>query len=84
MLFSLIATTFFMSSICSLEHEIMPLLNTGRIICGYQTSVHNKGVQEVSPEVSIELHGSRLGFVTPGEISLGPLGNTESQEASCG
>ena len=32
--------------------------------------------------MSVELHGSRLGFVTPydGEISLGPLGNKHRKE----
>ena len=43
----------------------------------------HKGALQVFPKVSVELHGSRLGFVTQydGEISLGPLGNTTSQEA---
>ena len=40
----------------------------------------HKGALQVSPKVSVGLHGSRLGFVAPcdGERSPGPLGNTTS------
>ena len=43
----------------------------------------HKGALQVSPKVSVGLHGPRLRFVAPcdREISLGPLGNTTSQEA---
>ena len=43
-----------------------------------------EGALQVSPKVSVGLHGLRLGFFTPcdREISLGPLGNTTSQEAA--
>ena len=36
-----IAIVFYMSSICSYDHEIMKLTNTGGIPCVYQTSQRN-------------------------------------------
>ena len=53
----------------------------------YQTSFHNRVIIKMLyryfQRCLLGWHGSRLGFVTPydGEISLGPLGNTTSQEA---
>ena len=54
----------------------MQLPDTKGMPCVYQTSFISEGVLLGS-------HGSRLGFVTPfdGEVSLGPLSNTTSQEA---
>ena len=71
-----------MSSIFSLDHEIVQLPDTVGVLWVYQTSQRNW--------VTIKVHYrylrkylllgwriSRLGFVTPivGEVSLGPLGN---------
>ena len=36
-----IAIVFCMSSICSYDHEIMQLTDTGGVPCVYQTSQHN-------------------------------------------
>ena len=73
-----------MSSIISLDHEIVQLPDTVGMLWVYQTSQRNW--------VAIRVHyrylrkcllgwlGSRLGFVTPydGEVSLGPLGIASS------
>ena len=70
-----------MSSIISLDHEIVQLPDTVGMLWVYQTSQRNW--------VAIKVHYgylrryllgwriSRLGFVTPtvGEVSLGPLSN---------
>ena len=75
------AKAFLMSSIISLDHEIVQLLDTVGTLWVYQTSQRNW--------VAIKVHYrylrkcllgwriSRLGFFTPivGEVSLGPLGN---------
>jgi len=76
-----------MSSICSYDHEIMQLTDTGGIPCVYQTSQRNwvtiKMLYRYLWGCLLGWHGSRLGFVTPcdGEVSQGPLGNTTSQQA---
>ena len=73
--------------ICSYDHEIMQLPDTGGIPCVYQMSQHNwvtiKVLYRYLQRCLLGWHGSRLGFVTPcdGEVSRGPLGNTTSQEA---
>ena len=73
-----------MSSIFSLDHEIVQLPDTVGMLWVCQTSQRNW--------VAIKVHyrylrkcllgwlGSRLGFVTPydGEVSLGPLGIASS------
>ena len=77
-----IAIVFCMSSICSYDHEIMQLTNTGGVPCVYQTSQRNwvtiKMLYRYLQGYLLSWHGSRQGFVTSydGEISLGPLGNT--------
>ena len=74
-----------MSSMCSFDHEIMQLTDTGGIPCVYQTSQRNwvtiKVLYRYLRGCLLGWHGSRLGFVTPcdGEVSQGPLGNTTSQ-----
>ena len=81
------AIVFCMSSICSYDHEIMQLTNTGGVPCVYQTLQRNwvtiKVLYRYLRGCLLSWHGSRLGFVTPydREVSLGPLGNTTSQEA---
>ena len=76
-----IATVFCMSSICSYDHEIMKLTNTGGVPCVYQMSQLNwvtiKVLYRYLRGCLLSWHGSRLGFVTPivGEVSLGPLGD---------
>ena len=54
-------------------------------MCATKHLDDHKGDLQVSPKVSVKLHGLILGLVAPcdGEISLGPLDNTTSQEASC-
>ena len=82
-----IAIIFCMSSICSYDLEIMQLTDTGGVPCVYQTSQRNwvtiKVLYRYLRGCLLSWHGSRLGFVTPydREVSLGPLGNTTSQEA---
>ena len=79
-----IAIVFYMSSICSYDHEIMQLTDTGGVPCMYQTSQRNwvtiKVLYRYLRGCLFSWHGSRLGFVTPcdGEVSQGPLGNTTS------
>ena len=71
--------------ICSYDHEIMQLLDTGGIPCMYQTSHCNwvtiKVLYRYLRRCLLGWHGSRLGFVTScdGQVSRGPLGNTTSQ-----
>ncbi len=73
--------------ICSYDHEIMQLPDTGGIPCVYQTlqcyRVTIKVLYRYLQRCFLGWHGSRLGFVTPcdGEVSRGPLGNTTSQQA---
>ena len=56
------------------------------LVC-YQTSQHNRVVIKMLyrylQRCLLSWRESRLGFVTPydGEVSLGPLGNTASQDA---
>ena len=83
-----IAIIFGMSSICSYDHEIMQLTDTGGIPCVYKTSQRNwvtiKVLYKYLRGCLLSWHGSRLGFVTPcdGEVSQGPLGNTTMSLAS--
>ena len=80
-----IAIVFCMSSICSYDHEIMQLTDTGGVPFVYQMSQRNwvtiKVLYRYLQGCLLSWHGSRLGFVTPcdGEVSQGPLGNTTSQ-----
>ena len=80
-----IATIFSMSSICSYDHDIMQLTNTGGLPFVFQTSQRNwviiKVLYKYLRGCMLSWHGSRLGFVTPydGEVSQSPLGNTTSQ-----
>ena len=82
-----IAIVFYMLSICSYDHEIMQLTDTGGVPCVYQTSQRNwvtiKVLYRFLRGCLLSWHGSRLGLVTPydGEVSQGPLSNTTSQEA---
>ena len=70
--------------ICSYDHEIMQLPDTGGIPCVYQTSqrywVTIKVLYMYLQRCLLDWHGSRLGFVTlcDGEVSWGPLSNTTS------
>ena len=72
---------------CSYDHEVMQLPDTGGIPCVYQTLQHYwvtiKVLYKYLRRCLLGWHGSRLGFVTPcdGEVSRGPLGNTTSQQA---
>ena len=71
-----------MSSICSYDHEIMKLIDTGGVPCVYQTTHHSwvtiKVLYRCFRRYMLSWRILRLGFVTPivGEVSLGPLGNT--------
>ena len=73
--------------IFSYDHEIMQLPDIGGIPCVYQTlqcnSVTIKVLYRYLRGCLLSWHGSRLGFLTSydEEVSLGPLGNTTSQEA---
>ena len=75
------AKAFLMSSIISLDHEIVQLPDTVGILWVCQTSQRNwvaiKVHYKYLRKCLLGWHGSRLGFVTPcdGEVSLGPLGN---------
>ena len=76
-----------MSSIISLDHEIVQLPDTVGMLWVYQMSQRNwmtiKVLYRYLRGCLLGWRESRLGFVTPydGEVSLGPLGNTTSQEA---
>ena len=78
------ARAFPMSSIFSLDHEIMQLPDTVGVLWVYQTSQRNWVTIKVHygypRKCLLGWHGSRLGFVTPcdGEVSPGPLGNASS------
>ena len=80
-----IAIVFCMSSICSYDHEIMQLADTGGVPCVYQTLQRNRVIIKMLYRYLrgylLSWHGLRLGFVTPydREVSRGPLGNTTSQ-----
>ena len=73
-----------MSSIISLDHEIVQLPDTVGMLWVYQTSQRNWVAIKVHyrylPKCLLGWHESRLGFVTPvdREVSLGPLGRTSS------
>ena len=73
-----------MSSIISLDHEIVQLPDTVGMLWVYQPSQHNwvdiKVHYRYLRKYLLGWHESRLGFVTPydGEVSLGPLGNASS------
>ena len=72
---------------CSYDHEIMQLPDTGGMPCVYQTSQRNwvtiKMLYRYLRRCLLGWYESRLGFVTPcdGEVSRGPLGNATSQQA---
>ena len=78
------ARAFPMSSIFSLDHEIVQLPDTVGVLWVCQTSQRNWVTIKVHcgylRKCLLGWHGSRLGFVTPydGEVSLGPLGNASS------
>ena len=73
-----------MSSIISLDHEIVSLPDTVGVLWVYQTSQRNwmtiKVFYRYLRKCLLGWHESRLGFVTPydEEVSLGPLGNASS------
>jgi hypothetical protein len=64
-----IAIVFCMSSICSYDHEIMQLTDTGGVHCVYQMLQHNwvtiKVLYRYLRGCLLSWHGSRLGFVNP-------------------
>ena len=76
--------SFPMSSMLSLDHEIVQLPDTVGMLWVYQTSQRNWVAIKVHyrylRKCLLGWHESRLGFVTPydGEVSLGPLGKTSS------
>ena len=82
---SLFAKAFLMSSIISLDHEIVQLPDTVGVPWVCQTSQRNwvtiKAHYRYLRKCLLGWHESRLGFVTPydGEVSQAPLGNTTSQ-----
>ena len=73
-----------MSSIISLDHEIVQLPDTVGMLWVYQMSQRNWVAIKVHymylQKCLLGWHESRLGFVTlyDGEVSLGPLGNASS------
>ena len=73
-----------MSSIISLDHEIVQLPDAVGVLWVYQTSQRNWVTIKVHyrylRKCLLGWHKSRLEFVTPydGEVSLGPLGNASS------
>ena len=73
-----------MSSIISLDHEIVQLPDTVGILWVCQTLQRNWVAIKVHygylQKCLLGWHESRLGFVTPvdGEVSLGPLDRTSS------
>ena len=75
---------FYMSSIFSLDHEIVQLPDTVGMLWVYQTSQRNWVAIKVRNgylrKCLLGWHEPRLGFVTPydGEVYLGPLGKTSS------
>ena len=75
-----------MSSIISLDHEIVQLPDTVGVLWVCQTSQRNWVTIKVHygylRKCLLGWHVSRLGFVTPivGEISLGPLSNAHHNE----
>ena len=78
------ARVFPMSSIFSLDHEIVQLPDTVGVLWVCQTSQPNWVTIKVHygypRKCLLGWHESRLGFVTPydGEVSMGPLGNASS------
>ena len=85
MSYSFIANTFSMSSIVSLDHEIMSLSFTGGILCGHQTSLRNWMIIKVAFRyLRWYLLGDMnqewdLSCLVTEKISLGPLGNIASE-----
>src|SRR4051812_25428950 len=83
------AKAFLMSSIISLDHEIVQLPDTVGMLWVCQTSQCNwvaiKAHYRCLRNCLLGWHESKLGFVTPcdGEVSLGPLGRTSSLCAQC-
>ena len=82
---SFIANTFGMTSIVSLDHEIMSLPFTGGMLCGHQTSLRNWVIIKVAFRyLRWYLLGDMnqecdLSFLVTEKISLGPLGNIASE-----
>ena len=80
------AKAFLMSSIISLDHEIVQPSDTVGMTWVYQTSQRNWVTIKVHyrylRKFLLGWHESRLGFVTPydGEVSLGPLGNAHHKK----
>ena len=78
---SLFAKAFLMSTIISLDHEIVQLPDTVEVLWVCQMSQRNWVTIKVHyrylQRYMLSWRISRLGFVTPivGEVSLGPLGN---------
>ena len=78
------AKAFPMSSILSLDHEIVQLPDAVGVLWVCQMSQRNWVAIKVHygypRKYLLGWHESRLGFVTPydGEVSLGPLGKTSS------
>ena len=78
------ARAFPMSSIFSLDHEIVQLPDTVGVLWVCQMSQRNWVAIKVHygylRKCLLGWHESRLGFVTPcdGEVSLGPLSNASS------
>ena len=76
-----IVIVFCMSSIISLDHEIVQFPDIVRMLWVYQTSQRNWVTIKVHygylRKCLLGWNESRLGFVTPcnGKVSLGPLGN---------
>ena len=63
-----IVISFIRSNLISLDHEIMSITNTGRVLWCHQTSHRHRVTIKVSLgiwKVLVEAHGSRVGFVHP-------------------
>ena len=85
MSYSFIANIFSMSSIVSLDHEIMSLPFTGGI-CGHQMSLRNWVIIKVAFKylrwyLLVDMNQARdLSFLVTEKIYLGPLGNIASEK----
>ena len=67
-----------MSSIVSLDHEIMSLPFTGGMLCGHQMSQRSCVIIKVALLGDICLSGI-LSFLVTEKLSPGPLGNIASE-----
>ena len=87
MIVQFIATAFLMSNTCLFDHEIMQLPDSGGMSCVPSNVTmylgDHKYALQVSPKVFVELAQIEITIChsSIGEVSLGPLGNTASQEA---